>query len=173
MNGCEFEVCKICEKRRHGGVPVLNIVVTFPEYGVFREIADSALEWAKNELFDKVCREYDGDDDPRKKFRFGYEYKFLCEIRFWGDGLISAKTDVTLKDRRTGNTVSRNSFGTVIRESDGALLPIEAFADSKTVKKYRKSRKNSFFIDKYGIILTQSDGKESLLCENISDFWHF
>jgi len=140
------EYSKICEKLRYGGVPVLNINVSFPEHEFLREIAEASLQWAKTALFDKVCQEYEIDTDPRKKFNFGYDYKYNCVICFCCDGFISAKSDVSLKDRRSRNTVAENEFGLVIRESDGAVLPIEAVADKNTVKNYRKNGGKSFYM---------------------------
>jgi len=86
---------------------------------------------------------------------------------------ISAKIDVSLKDRRTRNTVAENEFGLLIRRSDGAILPIEAVADKKTVKNYRRKRGKSFYIDERGIILISEDGSESLICDDIVDILDF
>jgi len=167
------EYSRICEKLRYGGIPVLNITVSFPEHELLREIAEASLEWARTALFDKVCLDYESDTDTKKKFNFGYEYKYDCVICFCGDGLISAKIDVSLKDRRTRNTVAENEFGLLIRRSDGAILPIEAVADKKTVKNYRRKRGKSFYIDERGIILISEDGSESLICDDIVDILDF
>ena len=156
-----LEYSKICEKMRYGGILVLNIVMNFPEREFLREIAEASLNWAKTSLFDKICAEYESSSDPKKKFKFGYEYKFNTVISCCRDGIISTKTDVSLKDRRTGKIMYFNELGLVIRESDGAILPIEAVADRKTVKKYRKGKGKGFYLTEKGLeIIYQKERDE-------------
>ena len=154
-----IEYKRIREKMRYCGVAVLNIGLSFPEYEFFCEMAEASLNWAKNVLFDKICEEYESSDDPKKKFNFGYEYKFNTVISYCGDGIISTKTDVSLKARRTGKIMCFNELGLVIRESDGAILPIEAVADRKTVKKYRKGKGKGFYLTENGIEIIEKGSK--------------
>lgn len=173
MDNFGFRERIICEKLRYSGIAVLNVSLAFPEYGFLSEIAENAHEWSKKTLFESVCREYDSDSDPKKRFFFGYDYSFFCKMCFCDDGIISAKIRVLLKERNKRTVVAKNEFGVVVRERDSAILPIEAMADKKTVKKYRKSGGESFFVDNRGIIMLSNDGRESLLCENIANVWSF
>ena len=173
MDGCGFEVCRICEKMRYGGVPILNIVLNFPEYEFLREIAEASFEWAKTTLFDKICCEYECDPDPKKRFCFGYDYEFSCKTKFCANGLLSAVISATLKKRKSREPFAENKFGIAIRKSDGAILPIEAVADKKTVKKYRKNGGKSFYLCDGGIVILSGGGEERLPVKNIVDFGDF
>ena len=165
MEDYGFERIKICEKIKLDGVPVLNISVSFSEYPFFRELAGNAAEWAKNILYPSICDEYMKCSDPRKRFSFGYNYSFECKACYRSGDMISVKIKAALKKRAERHEIASNNYGLVIRESDGIILPIEAIADRKTVKEYRKIGAESFCMDGNMLTFLSNNGEKIQIAE--------
>ena len=134
------------------GVNVLKSHICFPTFEndtLDTEFENYAIEinsFVCDILFPRVCDEYEKSADPKKRFRFGYFYEFNAKELYRSDIFSSVQISSSL--HKKGSRVSILSLNRfiVFRRSDGIIMPIEAFADKKTIKEYRKNGYGSFFL---------------------------
>ncbi len=115
------------------GVTVLRLSLRYPQIGMASidgfcaELAKSIEDFASGTLFPALCDEYLADTDPRRRFVFGYVYRFDCTVADRDAERIELASSLTLRRKGSAHEpISQEERLLTFRLVDGCLLPPKA-----------------------------------------------
>lgn len=152
------------------GTSVLSYYVKIPKIDTnkkidvfYQDVANSCIKWVKERLFIAICEEYHSSNDKNKRFGFGYRYSLEGKVIFAENGLISVIISAELKKKSEKSSLVSKKSAQVWDISSGRMLPIDFFADKKSVRKYKRLGGVGYYINQKGLKVIAKDGSETAL----------